>query len=307
MAKWCRSEGIRTKGHPLCWHTVCPPWLDGKKPAQVEALQWARIDRDVKAFKGLVDTWDVVNEAVVMPNHGEPNAISRMCKRLGRVELIKTAFAHARKTNPAATLLLNDFDVSPRFEKLIRHCLDAGVTIDVIGIQSHMHAKYWGVENAWQVCERFAKFDKPLHFTELTILSGKRKTDDDWHGHHPGWVSTPAGEKRQAQRVAELYKVLFSHPSVEAITWWDFSDNGAWQGAPAGLVRKDMSPKPAYDALMKLVKGEWWTKQIKRTTDEKGRVKFRGFLGDYSVESKAGKGKFGLTRSGKRRVTVTVG
>jgi len=306
MARWCKSEGIRTKGHPLCWHTVVPGWLEAKKPPEAEALQWARIDRDVKDFAGLVDTWDVVNEAVVMPGFRPPNPISRLCKRVGRVALIGRAFAHARKANPKATLLLNDFDVSNRYKKLLRECLDAGVAIDVVGIQSHMHARYWGAEKAWEVCERFATLGKPLHFTELTILSGKDKTDDDWMGHHPGWNSTPAGEKRQAERVAELYTVLFSHPAVEAITWWDFSDNGAWQGAPAGLVRKDMSPKPAYDALMKLIKGAWWTKEVKATTDAKGRVTFRGFLGEYTVESPRGKGAFALDRSGKRRVTVTV-
>ena len=306
MAQWCRSEGIRTKGHPLCWHTVVPPWLQGKEPAEAEALQWARIERDAKDFAGLVDTWDVVNEAVVMPGFNKPNPISRLCKSVGQVELIKRAFDHARKANPTATLLLNDFDVSPRYQKLLRECLDAGVPIDVIGIQSHMHAQYWGPQKAWEVCERFAKLGKPLHFTELTILSGKDKTDQDWMGHHPGWDSTPEGEKLQAERVAELYTVLFSHPSVEAITWWDFSDEGAWQGAPAGLVRKDMSPKPAYDALMKLVKGAWWTREVKQTTDEKGRVTFRGFLGDYTVEAPAGKGAFALDRSGKRRVSVTV-
>ncbi|MCD6507549.1 hypothetical protein J7M22_13115 [Candidatus Poribacteria bacterium] len=50
--------------------------------------------------------------------------------------------------------------------------------------------------------------------------------------------------------------MLFSHPSVEAITWWDFSDRGAWQGTAAGFLRKDMSPKPAYERLTELVKGK---------------------------------------------------
>jgi hypothetical protein len=47
---------------------------------------------------------------------------------------------------------------------------------------------------------------------------------------------------------------------VQAITWWDFSDHGAWQRAAAGWLRKDMSPKPVYERLHSLIKGEWWTK-----------------------------------------------
>jgi hypothetical protein len=74
--------------------------------------------------------------------------------------------------------------------------------------------------------------------------------------------------------------MLFSHPAVAAITWWDFSDFQAWKNAPAGLVRKDMSPKPAYEALNGLIKGKWWTRaQIKSGPD--GTARLRGFLGDY--------------------------
>ena len=26
-AKWLRQSGVQVKGHPLCWHTACAPWL----------------------------------------------------------------------------------------------------------------------------------------------------------------------------------------------------------------------------------------------------------------------------------------
>jgi len=137
---------------------------------------------------------------------------------------------------------------------------------------------------------------KPLHFTETTILSGERKKQIRWHGPpYKDWPTTPEGEKRQAEQVAEFYTVLFSHPAVEAITWWDFSDR-AWLGAPAGLVRKDMSPKPAYDRPMKLIKGKWWTAEQQLRTDSAGRVNFRGFLGDYEVESADAVGAFTVAK-----------
>ncbi|MGB2820519.1 MAG: endo-1,4-beta-xylanase, partial [Phycisphaerae bacterium] len=174
-----------------------------------------------------------------------------------------------------------------------------GVKIDVVGIQSHMHGGYRGAAWAWNTCERFARFGKPLHFTETTIISGEMKAQIRWHGPaYQDWPTTPEGEKRQAEQVAELYTVLFSHPAVEAVTWWDFSDN-AWLGAPAGLVRKDMSPKPAYDRLMKLVKGEWWTAERQLKTDSAGQVAFRGFLGDYEVRAAGAVGAFTLDSPGK--------
>ncbi len=71
------------------------------------------------------------------------------------------------------------------------------------------------------------------------------------------WPSTPEGEERQARETLQHYETLFAHPLVEGITWWDLQD-GNWLNAPAGLIRKDGSTKPAYDELLKRIKGEWW-------------------------------------------------
>jgi len=308
MARWCAKQGIRAKGHPLCWHEVTPKWLRAKTAAEVRTAQAGRITREVEAFAGLIDTWDVVNEAVVMPrSESGRNPVARLCKTLGRAGLIGETFGLARRANPRATLILNDFDTTAAYAKLIRQCLDVGVPIDAIGIQSHMHVGAWGSPKTWEVCERFAAFGRPLHFTEATLLSGKLKTDNDWHKTRPNWNTTAGGEKRQAREVREFYRVLFSHPAVEAITWWDLADLGAWQGAPAGLVRKDMSPKPAYEALMQLIKKDWWTGPLTLTADAAGRVRFRGFLGSYAVRTARGGAAFELRSSGRRRVTARVG
>ena len=173
---------------------------------------------------------------------------------------------------------------------------------DVIGIQSHMHGGYWGAARVWDVCERFAKFGKPLHFTETTIVSGPKKDS--------GWTTTPEGEQDQAKQVTEFYTVLFSHPAVEAITWWDFTDQGAWQQAPAGLVRDDMTPKPAYEQLRSLIKGKWWTK-METATGSRGTWTFRVSSGRYEVEAKLGDrrlaGRFSLDKDLKTTVGDTIG
>ena len=83
--------------------------------------------------------------------------------------------------------------------------------------------------------------------------------------HPTDWNTTPDGEAKQADYVAQFYTLLFSHPSVRAITWWDFSDANAWLGAPSGLVRKDMTPKPAYTRLMDLIHTQWWTNATGKT------------------------------------------
>ena len=298
-ARWCREHGIRPKGHPLCWHQVQPKWIFEKDLDEVQRLQLGRITREVTGFRGLIDTWDVVNEAMATPAFDkEPGPIPAWCRKIGRLEMIRKTFAAARAANPQATLVLNDYDTTPACAKFIADCQTAGVSIDVIGIQSHQHLGYWGAKKVWETCEQFGRLGRPLHFTENTLLSGPIKPDLNWMGHYTDWVTTPEGEARQARETVEFYTLLFSHPAVEAITWWDFADYQAWLGAPCGLLRKDLTPKPAYEALLKLVKNDWWTPPVQATTDAAGQVRFHGFLGDYALKTAAGTAIFTVPQAG---------
>ncbi|MBN2303507.1 MAG: endo-1,4-beta-xylanase [Anaerolineae bacterium] len=285
-ARWFVERGCTVKGHPLCWHTVTADWLMALSNEEILQTQIARIHRDVADFAGLIDMWDVINEAVIMPIFDKyDNGITRIAKDLGRIGIVRTMFEAARSTNPGATLLLNDFDTSISYEILIEGCLEAGIDIDVIGIQSHMHQGYWGAEKMYRVLERYDHFGLPIHFTEATLVSGDLMPPEivDLNDHKvDNWPTTPEGEARQAAEVVEFYKILFANPMVEGITNWGLRDGG-WLNAPSGYLRRDLSPKPAYDALMNLVKGEWWLAPTKMVTDGAGNVRFNGFLGDYVV------------------------
>ena len=208
------ERGCVLKGHPLCWHTGTAPWLLDLSNAEILEAQIARIHRDVADFAGLIDMWDVINEAVIMPMFDKyDNGITRICKELGRIKTIRTMFNAARKTNPGAILLLNDFDVSSAFDILVEGCLEAGIKIDVIGIQSHMHQGYWGVEKTEWVLANFERFGLPIHFTETTIVSGDIMPAhivdlNDFQVNE--WPSTPEGEARQAEEIVTHYKTLLA-------------------------------------------------------------------------------------------------
>jgi endo-1,4-beta-xylanase len=283
IVRWCNAHGVTMKGHPLAWNYVDPRWLADCTPEEAMRLQFERIGRCAQRFKGKIDIWDVVNEATAYDREELKKRAPKLTQaiaKMGVPEYIRTAFKTARQANPQAVLLINDYRLDAAYaDNVISQLVDeAGKPMyDVIGIQSHMHGGYWGAARAWDVCERFARFGKPLHFTETTVVSGPRKGSV--------WTTTPEGEQDQAKRVTEFYTVLFSHPAVEAITWWDFTDQGAWQQAPAGLVRSDMSPKPAYEQLHGLIKGQWWTK-VETTTGSGGSANLEGFLGEYAIEAR---------------------
>jgi len=304
IVRWCKAHDVTTKGHPLAWNWVEPKWLPDSPEAAMQA-QFEHIRRCAEKFKNDIDIWDVVNEAT---HYDRPQAKERAPKlteairRMGVGAYVRAAFKAARQGNAGAILVINDYRTDAAFaENVLSQLVDENgqPLYDVIGIQSHMHGGYWGAGRTWQVCEQFAKFGKPLHFTETTLVSGPRTEQ--------GWQTTPEGEKRQAQQVAEFYRVLFSHPAVEAITWWDFTDQDAWQRAPAGLVRADMTPKPAYQELQRLIKGAWWT-QTEAEVNAAGQVRFRGFFGQYKVSAKLGEreltGSFNFDRSTKETIEV---
>lgn len=289
-ADFLQSHGVRIKGHPLCWHTVCADWLLKYDDETIFRKQLERIKRDVGAFAGKVDMWDVINEVVIMPVFDKyDNAVTRICNLKGQVGLVKAVFDAARSVNPSATLLINDFNTSPQYKELLDRLLDAGVPISAIGIQSHQHQGYWGVEKIQEVLDRFSVFGIPLHFTENTLISGDLMPGyiedlNDWVVDK--WPSTPEGEIRQAEQMKEMYETLYSHPLVQAITTWDFTDE-CWLNAPAGLLRLDNSEKPSYGMLRDLIHKEWST-NIDLVTDAEGYICFEGFRGTYQLISSLG-------------------
>jgi endo-1,4-beta-xylanase len=308
-AHWCLDHNMILKGHPLCWHTLTADWLLEMSNEEILQTQIARIKRDVADFRGLIDMWDVINEAVIMPVYDKyDNGITRICKEYGRINMIKTMFETARDTNPNAVLLINDFDVSSAYDILVEGCLEAGTDFDVIGIQSHMHQGWWGVEKTLKVLENFERFNFPIHFTETTLVSGHLMPPEivDLNDYQvDDWPTTPEGEERQAEQTIQHYKTLFAHPLVESITWWDSSDGG-WLNAPAGLIRKDGSSKPAYVELMKLVKGEWWITPKELITDNNGEIHFSGFFGEYELTYKGKMETFVVTKDKNTELAIEI-
>jgi hypothetical protein len=93
-------------------------------------------------------------------------------------------------------------------------------------------------------------------------------------------------EQDGARRVADLYALCFAHPSVRGIFWHGFWD-GEEEAPGGGMLRRDLSPKPAFRALQKLV-GVVWHTRAAGPCDAEGRFHFRGFWGTYRVAVMAG-------------------
>ncbi len=286
-AQWFRDRGVRVKGHPLLWHTLTPAWLLDLDDKEVESAIRARIADIVTGFAGTIDLWDSINEAVILPVFtAQTNAVTRLAQRWGRLGMVRMAFETAREANPSARLVINDFDLSASYERLIADCLDAGIRMDAIGLQTHMHQGYRGEERIREALDRFSRFGLPLQLTETTLLSGHLMPKEfvDLNDYKvDAWPSTPEGEARQAEEIVRHYRSVFAHPAVESLTYWGVTDRGAWLGAPSGLLRADGSRKPAFEALHALIKGEWWYPATELVADQQGVIQVDGFAGEYRV------------------------
>ena len=192
------------------------------------------------------------------------------------------------EVNPRANLLYNDFNVQPAdMEILLRKLREKGIRLEAVGLQSHMHQRKWSFDETWEICERYAKYGWPLHFTEVTVINGRCTNDVDYTIGNPNfWISRPEDLEIQREYTEQLYTLLFSHPAVEAITWWDFPDR-QWMDAPGGLITEDLKIKPVYDGLKELIKKRWWS-------NEEGRTNLSGcfasavYCGNYDITVKAG-------------------
>ena len=299
--QWCEARKMVCQGHLVMWNHDCssPSWL-ADDPAEIVKQCDARVTDLVSRYRGRIRYWILVNEAAdcfreaTVDQASYRGGVTRAWRHEGKVPFAKRFFPIAHQADPDAGQLINDYRVDESYERVLEHLVDerGRPVYDVLGIQSHMHYRYWGAKKTWAVCKRFARFGKPLHFTENTQISGRGRQGKNirWDYHDPNWKSTKAGEARQGKIVGELYTVLFSHPATEAIAWFDLLDSG-WLGAPGGLLHaEDLSPKPAYEKLHGLIKGEWWT-EAAAETNGKGRCSVRAFYGDYAITAQRGAAK----------------
>ncbi len=165
-----------------------------------------------------------------------------------------------------------------------------------------MHAGNWPVEQTWTVLERLSRLQRPVLFTEVSVLSGPIRSVQSGQPLPANWNTDPAHEQTQADYLEQFYRLLYSHPNCAGIVLWNYTDTSAWLGAPVGIFRKDGSRKPAFDRLDRLINHEWRTRGEFRT-NSRGEVKVPfAYEGHYAI--RCGKKSFELDHSAKAPLSL---
>ena len=286
VVEFCQKNHLAMKGHPLVWHQWYPKWRPEDPAALTKRIE-QRIAEIAARYGSSIARWEVVNEPMERSKYAD-----KWCNL--QEGYVLHALTTAAKAFPAsARMMLNEATTfswlqfseerSPYYQ-LVREMIDRGARVDEIGMQLHIfNEKTWqqtlaGQQflpaNLFKVLDRYGDFHRPLAITELTI---------------PAVPKTPEGERDQATVARNFYRLWFSHPQVNAISWWNLVDDTAVKGEDkwsAGLVRRDFSPKPAFEALDRLINHDWKT-QVTARSGAAGEAAFRGFHGNYTVTVQA--------------------
>jgi len=304
VLEWCHANGVTPKGHPLVWpySAGVPEWLYDMPKGSVETLIKARVWNIVKGFAPWIQTWDVTNEAV---NHISWNEATNPSFRSRYHEIsmwrgievsgafkreipipeaadwVEDSLRWAYAANPKAALIVNDYNqefeprVRQRFFDLIRELQRRGAPVSGIGLQVHPVNHWLWPHEIWDTLEMYAELDCPIHITELHQPAWEHEIEGGWRDG----MWTP---EAQAECIEQMYRQFFGHPSVVSINYWGFSDRNIWMPG-GGLIDAEYRPKPAFNTLKQLIKGEWLTAPFKARTNDDGEISFRGFYGNYEI------------------------
>jgi len=290
--EYCRAHGIAPKAHCLTYVNFTPDWVDLDNIDDAKKKLQRRYASLAAHYADEISDWEVINETLCKGHRQQKTAFFKA------PELVEWNFALAEKYFTANKLIINEathiweklycFDRSPYYLQIER-ALSKGVRIDSIGMQFHNFVRaekepdtaseLYNPEHLYEVLDTYAALNKPIQLTEVTI---------------PAYTDSEEDEALQAELLENLYRIWFSHPAMEAIIYWNLVDGYAAfapQGDMSagenyyrgGLLRFDMSVKPAYTAIQNLFEKEWRT-NVSVQTDAEGKAAFRGFYGTYDAE-----------------------
>jgi GH35 family endo-1,4-beta-xylanase len=257
IGAWCESKHIRLRGDCVFEErdSGIPFWLRDLSDSNLLTTLERHLNSVVPHFRGRFQQWDVNNEML----HG-----GYLTNRLG-AWVRPWMFQQVRALDPDVRLFVNDYDVvegglTDQYKQMVQELVASGAEINGLGVQGHFGSSV-DADAISSRMDSLAQLGLPLWITEYDSVS--------------------ADEYARAINLDTLYRMAFSKPSVEGILMWSFWAGSHWRGSDAAIVNTDWTLGAAgrrYQALL-----AEWTTRTNLVTDASGRVRWRGFHGDYEL------------------------
>jgi endo-1,4-beta-xylanase len=261
-------------GHTLIWHSQLAPWMEKiKDSTEMKAFMKDHITTIVSKYKGRIDSWDVVNEAL---NDDGTLRKSVFLNTLGEKYLVD-AFKLAAAADPKADLYYNDYNNEEPAKRegtinLIKKIKAGGGKIDGVGIQAHWRLESPSLEEIEKSILAYSALGVKVAFTELDItvlpnpwdLKGA-DVNQKFEGNpkmNPYPEELPDSvQTKLAERYASIFKLFLKHKDkISRVTFWGVYDGQSWlndwpiKGRTNYPLLFDVAlkPKKAYNSVLEL-------------------------------------------------------
>ena len=263
-------------GHALVWYLQLADYVgEVTDPEEMRTVLKEHIDAVAGRYRGRIDAWDVLNEAVE-----EDGSVRKwpVCDVLGE-SYVAEVFKMARAATPDAALYYNDYNAwNPAkragIVKMIKTALAAGAPIDGIGIQAHYGLERPTIAEIEAAIEDYAALGLTVMITELDVSVLPSPYDNPTADPRISFESTPymnpypdpdalpdSVNVALAGRYTELFELFLKHrDDIDRVTFWGVYDGSTWlnnwpvkgrTNYPMLFDRK-YQRKPAYAAVMGL-------------------------------------------------------
>jgi endo-1,4-beta-xylanase len=232
-------------GHTLVWHSQLADFMNEVTDKTIMSNYVNNhINTILKRYKGKIDTWDVVNEAL---NEDGTLRESIFLKTLGENYIID-AFKLAEKVDPDAELAYNDYNLcSPKKRegaiRLIKNLQKENAKINAVGIQAHWQLNTPSIDEIEKSIIAFEDLGVKVMFTELDISvlpnpwevvgAGVEQNFDQFIGDpkmnpYPEILPDYMLQK-QAKRYEDIFKLFLKHEDkISRVTFWGVTDKTSW-------------------------------------------------------------------------------
>lgn len=278
FANFVRESGLELVGHCLVWakDDRTDQWMmreDGKPVSRETLLRRieSHVETVVKRYADVATEWDVVNEAI--GDSGDGMLRDSVYSRTTGSDFIVTAFQAARRHDPEALLVYNDYHGHKpgKREKLIRLLTELkakGAPIDAYGMQGHFELGDNSVPELRETFDQLRKLGLKVVVSELDIDVVPRgrwwadggKHRDELARHDPFRDGLPPEiEQKQIEQYVALFKLFDEYRDVIArVSFWNLHDGESWlNDFPWRRVNhpllfdRERQTKPAFDAVVR--------------------------------------------------------
>ena len=261
VANFCRQNGIKLRGHCLCWHSQFCDWMfyDKKGKMVKKEVFYQRLREHIHAvvnrYKDIVYAWDVVNEAMsdggrAWPGH-QPNPYRESTHyKLCGDEFIAKAFEFAHEADPNAVLFYNDYNAADpgkrdRIYNMVKKMQEAGVPITGIGMQGHYNIYGPSEEDIDAAITKYSELVKHIHITELDLRTNTEQGGQLQFSRGSAAPMAPYMSTLQEDQYARIFRIFRKHKDViDNVTFWNLSDRDSWLGVNNHPLPFDENYKP---------------------------------------------------------------